>query len=251
MSITRVERPHHTPVHRRDDHPARDHRWISRADRAARATGRAARASAGSPASNPRRRSNAQTADTGNILGRSRARSPGAVATARSTSGGFEEAAVRADREQRRAVGRDRAAAPHPPGDPPPGFGTSILEITRETTTTNPAKHDPPLDSPVLHSPSPRSQIKFASELMAKSGVVYGLWTAYKDRDGKVKTSSWGSNRGREGTVRQERHRGRPLAHQGDALPRRGRSPAGWGRRVRAGERCSGAVRPIAPREDV
>lgn len=28
---------------------------------------------------------------------------------------------------------------------------------------------------------------------MAKSGVVYGLWTAYKDRDGKVKTSSWGS----------------------------------------------------------
>lgn len=89
MSITRVERPHHTPVHRRDDHPARDHRWISRADRAARATGRAARASAGSPASNPRRRSNAQTADTGNILGRSRARSPGAVATARSTSGGF------------------------------------------------------------------------------------------------------------------------------------------------------------------
>ena len=28
---------------------------------------------------------------------------------------------------------------------------------------------------------------------MAKSGVVYGLWTAYKDRDGKVKTLSWGS----------------------------------------------------------
>ena len=27
---------------------------------------------------------------------------------------------------------------------------------------------------------------------MAKSGVVYGLWTAYKDRDGKVKTLSWG-----------------------------------------------------------
>ena len=108
-------------------------------------------------------------------------------------AGDSEEAAVRADREQRRAVGRDRAAAPHPPGDPPPGFGTSILEITHETTTTNPAKHDPPPRLTRIHSPSPRSQIKFASELMAKSGVVYGLWTAYKDRDGKVKTSSWGS----------------------------------------------------------
>ena len=51
-----------------------------------------------------------------------------------------------------------------------------------------------PLDSPVfIPYSSPHSQIKFASELMAKSGVVYGLWTAYKDRDGKVKTSSWGS----------------------------------------------------------
>ena len=81
----------------------------------------------------------------------------------------------------------------HQVNDPPPGFGTSILEITRETTTTNPAEHDPPPRLTRAHSPSPRSQIKFASELMAKSGVVYGLWTAYKDRDGKVKTSSWGS----------------------------------------------------------
>ena len=51
-----------------------------------------------------------------------------------------------------------------------------------------------PRPSPSTHPRSPsRAQIKFASELMAKSGVVYGLWTAYKDRDGKVKTLSWGS----------------------------------------------------------
>ena len=86
----RAEKICQTPVHRRAQ-PAREHRWIStsRADRAARATGRLSRGPAGSPASNPRRRFVARTADTGNTLGRCRARSPGAVAAALSTSRAF------------------------------------------------------------------------------------------------------------------------------------------------------------------
>ena len=64
----------------------------------------------------------------------------------------------------------------------------------RPRLPTKQQRRIPPRPSPSTHPRSPsRAQIKFASELMAKSGVVYGPWTAYKDRDGKVKTLSWGS----------------------------------------------------------
>ena len=57
----------------------------------------------------------------------------------------------------------------------------------RPRLPTKQQRRIPPRPSPSTHPRSPsRAQIKFASELMAKSGVVYGLWTAYKDRDGKV-----------------------------------------------------------------
>ena len=73
-------------------------------------------------------------------------------------AGHSEEAAVRADREQRRAVGRDRAAAPHPPGDPPPGFDESRAPIPRPPRNNNDETRRVtlPLDSPPPPPPPPR-----------------------------------------------------------------------------------------------